>query len=102
MADKKIRRGNRIAFRAIDDFTGQEFTPIGDVIGFGKEIRKKYPVEYEEAPDNMILVKSVDHGNFYIVDPSEVLGKIKPKQLINLKAKRTGIIRKVSKFEEAK
>lgn len=94
MNNKKIRRGHKIAFRAIDELSGKEFTPVGKVIGRGKEIRKRYPKEMAEASDNMILVKSTDHGNLYVVDPSEVLEIIKAKQKINLKAKRIGTVRR--------
>jgi len=91
----KVKRGDRIAFRAIDELSGTEFTPIGDVIGFGEEVRKKYPVACAEAPDDMILVKSVHHGNLYVVHPSEVLEITKPDQRLNLEAKRIGTVRKV-------
>ena len=91
----KVKKGDRIAFRAIDEFAATEFTPIGIVIGFGEEIRKKYPVECAEASDDMILVKSPDHGNLYVVHPSEVLEITKPEQRLNLDAKRIGTVRKV-------
>jgi len=92
---KKIEKGDRIAFRAIDELAATEFTPIGIVIGFGKEIRKRYPAEMAEASDDMILVKSTDHGNLYVVHPSEVLEITKPEQRLNLDAKRIGTVRKV-------
>ena len=57
MSNREVKKGDRIAFRAIDELAGTKFTPIGDVIGFGEEVRKKYPVECAEAPDDMILVK---------------------------------------------
>lgn len=92
---KKIQKGNRIAFRALDNFTGTEFMPIGDVIGFGAEVRKRWPEEMGEAPDDMLLVKSTDHENLYAVHPSEILEIIEPNQKINLKAKRIGTGRKL-------
>ncbi|TET74484.1 MAG: hypothetical protein E3J56_02310 [Candidatus Aminicenantes bacterium] len=95
MNNKKVKRGDRIAFKAMDELGATEFTPIGIVIGFGEEVRKKYPVECAEAPDDMILVKSVHHGNLYVVHPSEVLEVTKPGQLLNLDAKRVGTVRKV-------
>ncbi len=95
MSNREVKKGDRIAFKAIDELAGTEFTPIGDVIGFGEEVRKKYPVECAEASDDMILVKSVHHGNLYVVHPSEVLEITKPEQLLNLDAKRVGTVRKV-------
>jgi len=91
----KVKKGDRIAFKAIDERAETKFTPIGIVIGFGEEVRKKYPVECAEAPDEMILVKSVHHGNLYVVHPSEVLEITKPEQRLNLEAKRVGSVRKV-------
>lgn len=102
MNHREIKKGDRIAFRAMDEFTATEFTPIGIVIGFGEEVRKKYPIECAEAPDDMILVKSVHHGNLYVVHPSEVLEVTKPEQRLNLEAKRVGTIRKVENLEEVK
>ena len=102
MNHREIKKGDRIAFKAIDELAGTEFTPIGIVIGFGEEVRKKYPVECAEAPDDMILVKSTDHGNLYVVHPSEVLEITKPEQLLNLDAKRVGTVRKVENFKEEK
>lgn len=95
MNRKEIAKGDVIAFRAVDELGATNFTPIGKVIGFGEEVREKYPVECAEAPEDMILVKSTDHGNLYVVHPSEVLEIIKPKQRINLDAKRIGTVRKV-------
>ena len=95
MNHKEIAKGDRIAFKAIDELAGTKFTPIGIVIGFGEEIRKKYPVECAEASDDMILVKSTDHGNLYVVHPSEILEITKPEQRLNLEAKRAGSVRKV-------
>ncbi len=91
---KEIKKGDRIAFRAID-FIGSEFTPIGDVIGFGEEARKRFPKECCEADDDVLLVKSTDHGNLYIVHESEVLEIIRPDQKINLDAKRIGTVRRL-------
>jgi hypothetical protein len=91
----KVKKGDRIAFRAVDELGATNFTPIGIVIGFGEEVRKKYPVECAEASDDMLLVKSTDHGNLYVVHPSEVLEVTKPEQRLNLDAKRIGTVRKV-------
>ncbi|TET22767.1 MAG: hypothetical protein E3J76_04545 [Candidatus Aminicenantes bacterium] len=91
----KVKKGDRIAFRAVDELGATNFTPIGVVIGFGEEVRKKYPVECAEASDDMLLVKSTDHGNLYVVHPSEVLEVTKPEQRLNLDAKRIGTVRKV-------
>ena len=102
MNHREIKKGDRIAFRAMDEFTATEFTPIGIVIGFGKEIRKKYPVECAEASDDMILLKSIHHGNLYIVHPSEVLEVTKPEQRLNLEAKRVGSVRKMENLEKVK
>jgi len=102
MNHREIKKGDRIAFRAIDELAATEFTPIGIVIGFSEEIRKKYPVECAEAPDDMLLVKSTYHGNLYVVHPSEVLEITKPEQLLNLDAKRVGTVRKVENFKEEK
>lgn len=92
---KEIKKGDRFAFRAVDHFTGTEFTPIGDIIGFGEEVRKRYPEECAEATDDVLLVKSTDHENLYVVHESEVLEIIKPEQKINLDAKRIGTVRKL-------
>jgi len=102
MNHREIKKGDRIAFRAMDELAATEFTPIGIVIGFGEEVRKKYPVECAEAPDDMILVKSVHHGNLYVVHPQEVLEITKPEQRLNLEAKRIGSVRKMENLEEVK
>ena len=102
MNHREIKKGDRIAFKAIDELGATNFTPIGIVIGLGEEVRKKYPVECAEASDDMILVKSTDHGNLYVVHPSEVLEITKPEQRLNLEAKRIGSVRKMENLEEVK
>lgn len=94
MTNKKIKKGDCIAFRAIDETAETEFTPIGTVLGFGREVKELYPIACGTVPDDLILVLSTDHARLYGVLPSEVLEVIEPKQA-NLKAKRVGNIRRV-------
>lgn len=49
---KKLRKGTKVKFRAIDDFTGQRVEKVGRVIGHAKEIKAIEPVEFGELGDD--------------------------------------------------
>ena len=75
---EKTKKGVIITFSAIDDFTGQQIELIGTVIGFGADVRRMWPMEMEEAPDNMLLVRRQDSfGNTFhhAIDEEEIIEK---------------------------
>jgi len=72
----KIRKNQTIKFTYISDLTGKLLALSGIIIGFGKEVRKMWPEEMGEAPDEMMLVwRKDDFGNefHHAVSPEEVI-----------------------------
>lgn len=72
----KVRKGQTIKFTYISDLTGVPLILTGTVLGFGKEVRQKWPIEMENAPDDMLLVKRQDvYGNtlYHAVALSEII-----------------------------
>jgi hypothetical protein len=70
----KIKIGDTIRFNHASDFG--LITVSGEVVGFGAEIRKRWPVEQAEAPDSMLLVRRIDlFGNilYYSVCEADVI-----------------------------
>ena len=84
MKKQNPRKGDQIRFWAMNEFTGANTLMIGKVIGHGKEVRKLYPVEMANAPDDYLLVKRVVHGidSHYVVVPNDV------DSIINLKEEK--------------
>jgi hypothetical protein len=61
---KRFKKGQMVRFLHISSFTGATLTLSGKVIGFGADIRKRWPEEMGEAPDDMLLIKRSDNfGN---------------------------------------
>jgi hypothetical protein len=73
---RKFRRNQKIKFRHIDEFTGQEVELEGIIIGFGREVRRFWPEEMTNAPNCMMLVFRQDQfANKYhhAIMPSEIV-----------------------------
>ena len=71
----KLRKGQVIRFKAMDDFTGEEMELSGTVIGDWKKIKKNYPIEQGGVDENsnMFLVKALHWDGNYIVHISEII-----------------------------
>lgn len=72
----KVRKGQTIKFEYPSDFTGLPSILTGIVIGHGKEVRQKWPIECAEASDDTLLVKRQDvYGNtlYYAVNPEDII-----------------------------
>lgn len=73
---KNIKKGQTVKFHYPSDLTGSPVTFAGVVLGFGAEVRKTWPEEMGEAPDNMLLVwRRDDFGNTFhnAVSPDDVI-----------------------------
>jgi len=71
-----LKKGQKIQFIQMNDFTGKEIKYRGEIIGHAKELRKKFPVELAEITDPVYLVKREDpYGNtfYHCVYPEEIL-----------------------------
>lgn len=71
----KLRKGQTIKFKAIDDFTGKEIKLSGTVIGDWKKIKKNYPTEQGGVDENsnVFLVKAAHWNGNHIVHISEII-----------------------------
>lgn len=69
---KKYRKGQKIRFTAIDNFTGQEFSSDGIIVGNAADVRKKYPVEYGGVDDDCYLAKSVSPERLSVIHISDI------------------------------
>ena len=67
-------RGDTIKFWFISEWTGANCIGTGKVIGKGKEVREKYPVEMALAPENYSLVERDVNGvkTLHVVAPIDV------------------------------
>ena len=75
----KIQKGDTIKFLHISEFIGELVVLQGTVIGFGTEVRKMWPEEMGECPDDMMLVRRRDaNGNtfHYAISPADVLDDV--------------------------
>jgi len=73
-----LRKGTKITFRQMSDFTGKMMVFGGRIIGHAEELRKKFPVELEEAINPVYLVRRSDpYGNlfFHCVYDEEIVEK---------------------------
>ncbi len=57
----KFKKEQTVKFKHISDFTGAEMVLTGIIKGFGAAVRKMWPIEMGEAPDDMLLVWRQDH-----------------------------------------
>jgi len=71
----KLRKGQIIKFKAIDDFTGKEIELSGIVVGDYKMIKEKYPLEMGEVDkkSNLYLVKVFNRSGNFVVHMSEII-----------------------------
>ena len=73
---KKIEIGDTIKFSYLPELSTEEIIVTGKVIGFGEEVRKRWPTECADAPDEaMLLFRKDVFGNEqrHLVMPFEVL-----------------------------
>ncbi len=70
---KKLKLGQMVRFKSIDDFTGEEVILTGKAIGDAEAVRKRFPEECGEAPDGTYLVKVESRGGLHIVYDSEII-----------------------------
>lgn len=71
----KLRKGQIIKFKAMDDFTGEEIELSGTVIGDWKKIKKQYSTEQGGVDENsnVFLVKAAHWAGNHIVHISEII-----------------------------
>ena len=80
MKKPKFKIDQIIKFSYLNVISGKFIELVGTVIGFGQDIRKRWPCEAGECPDNYLLVIHYDvHGNDYnhIVDPIDIISEAK-------------------------
>ncbi len=73
---KKHEIGQMVKFKHLSVLAAKEFELMGIIKGFGDDVRKKWPIEMAEAPDDMLLIWRKDNfGNeqHYAVMPYDVL-----------------------------
>lgn len=70
---KKVKVGQMVRFKSIDDFTGEEVILTGKIIGDAEAVRKRFPEECGEAPDGTYLVKVEGRGGLHVVYCSEIV-----------------------------
>lgn len=70
---KKVKVGQVVRFKSIDDFTGEEVILTGKIRGNASAVRKRFPEECGEASDDCYLVKVESHGGLHIVYYSEII-----------------------------
>lgn len=61
---KELKKGTKIKFKAMNDFTGDMMQHEGRVEGGPKEIKKIQPIEYGELPDDEEIYLVVREDNF--------------------------------------
>jgi len=74
---KELKTGNIVNFLSIDEFSGKEVKLTGKILGDYLAIRKQYPIECAEAPEDTFLVKVEGRSGLFIVDSNEILDTIK-------------------------
>jgi hypothetical protein len=75
----KMRKNDKIKFLHISETTGKIVMLQGTVLGFGAEVRKMWPDEMAEAPDDMMLVQRADaSGNisYFSISPADVVSGV--------------------------
>ena len=73
---RKFKINQTIKFKHPSSLTGIPMILTGIIIGHGKEVRKHWPEEMENAPNDMLLVWRQDHLGqtfHYAVDPYDVV-----------------------------
>lgn len=76
MKKQKFKIDQTIKFSYLNVISGKFVELVGTIIGFGSDIRKRWPKEACECPDNYLLVRHYDvYENVYhhIVDPMDVI-----------------------------
>ncbi len=72
----KFEKNQEIRFKHPSVLSGIPLILTGIVKGNGKDVRKMWPIEMGEAPDDMLLVWRQDYlgqSYFYAVSPAEVI-----------------------------
>jgi len=82
-----LRKGTKIIFEQMNDFTGKQMRLQGEIVGHAKEIKKMWPEECGAATDPVYLVKRKDVFNnilLHVVFPEELVKnpfeQLKPMQ----------------------
>ena len=73
---RNIKKGQTVKFLHPSELTGSPLILTGVVLGFGAEVRKMWPEEMGEAPDDTLFVWRKDvFGNelHYAVSPDDVI-----------------------------
>lgn len=78
---RDLRIGEIVKFTAMDEFTGQEMELTGTVIGDHKAVRKQYPEEAGEAPEDSYLLKVDNRSGLFMITRDEVLESLETKEV---------------------
>lgn len=73
---KQFKKNQTIKFKHPSELTGVPLILTGIILGHGEAVRKMWPIEMAEAPDDMLLVWRQDHLGqefHYAVDPYDVV-----------------------------
>ena len=73
----KLRKGQTIKFKAMNDYSGEEIELLGTVVGDWKEVKKRYPEEMGgiDENDEVFLVDVPHYSGYHIVYMSEIIKK---------------------------
>lgn len=73
----KLRKGQVIRFKAMNDFIGEEIELSGTVVGDYRMIKEKYPIEMGEVDkkSNLYLVEVSSRSGNYVIHISEIIKK---------------------------
>lgn len=82
MKKNKFKNGQTITFKYLSAMCGKYLRLSGTIMGFGPEIRKRWPHECGECPDYYLLVRHFNvHGQdfWHVVVPEDVVEEPKCK-----------------------
>jgi len=68
-----LKIGNIIKFLSIDEFTGKEVKLTGKILGDYIAVRKQFPIECAEIPQDSFLVEVKDRSGFFAVGAEEIV-----------------------------
>ena len=71
----RLRKGQTIRFKAINDFTGEEITVEGKIVGDWKKIREGYPEEcaWINSESSCFLVEALHYAERFLVYKEEII-----------------------------
>jgi len=72
-----LKIGNIIKFLSIDEFTGKEVKLTGKILGDYLAVRKQFPIECAEIPQDSFLVEVEGRSGLFAVGAEEIVNTYK-------------------------